>query len=109
MRKKIIEKVRAKKELIINDKSAADANQVLSQAAVIGGFQSNAWLTYMRQFVDMDGDHDDQLMRLCATDGTAGNTGLSRARAYLVANGMCGEGTRTRFDENVDTIDDLLP
>lgn len=109
MRKKIIEKVRVKKDLIIKDKKAADENQVLSQAAIIGGIQSPAWRNYMLQFCDTEFEHDDQLMRLCATDGTDANLGLNRARAYLVANGMCGEGTRNRFDENVDTIDDQLP
>lgn len=109
MRKTIIEKVLERKAVLIADANAADANQLLSQAAIIGGIHSTAWKTYMEQFVDMDADHDDQLMRLLATDGTDTNPGLSRARAYLVANGMCGQGTRTQFEQNVDTIDAGLP
>ena len=109
MRKTIMERVVEKKAVLINDQIAADANQLLSQAAIIGGIHSVAWKTYMEQFIDKDADHDDQLMRLLATDGTDTNPGLSRARAYLVANGMCGQGTRTQFDQNVDTIDAGLP
>lgn len=109
MRKKIITKVLEMKEKLKNDPQAALENQKRSQAAIIGGMRSVAWKKYMEEFVDKDNQHADQLMRLLATDGTDTNEGLNRARAYLVANGMCGQGTRNLFDENVHTIDTNLP
>jgi len=105
--KKIIDLVVAKK-VEINQigkpgEDAALANQKLAIAAVTGGIKSPAWESYMSQFVS-NGDQE-QLMRLLATDGSDANQGLIDNRAYLVSNGVCGEGTRARFDENVRTLD----
>jgi hypothetical protein len=61
----------------------------------------------MEQFVSEN--DSEQLMRLLAEDGTSADQALIDNRAYLVANGVCGEGTRDRFDENVRTIDKDLP
>jgi hypothetical protein len=105
-KKKIINLVLAKKAEIA-DPEKARANQRLAIPAVTGGLGSTAWETYMRQFVS-DSD-PEQLGRLLATDGTAGDQDMIDARAYLVSNGVCGEGTRERFEENVRTIDRDLP
>jgi hypothetical protein len=108
MPKKIIDLVLEKKQEINTSVAAAAANQLLAQAAIIGGISSPAWETYMRQFVDVDGQgnlDDAQLSRLKATDGNA-SAALDRNRAYLVANGMCGQFTREHFEETVVTIDD---
>jgi hypothetical protein len=104
---KIIDLVMAKK-LEINKPdpagaAAAESNKQLAIAAVTGGIKSPAWETYMNQFVS-NGDQE-QLMRLLATDGSDANQGLIDNRAYLVSNGVCGQGTRARFDENVRTLD----
>jgi hypothetical protein len=101
---KIIDLVMAKK-LEINKPepdgpAAAERNKQLAIAAVTGGIKSQEWETYMNQFVS-NGDQE-QLMRLLATDGS---DALIDKRAYLVSNGVCGEGTRARFDENVRTLD----
>lgn len=104
---KIIDLVMAKK-LEINQPGepgaiAAAENKRLAIAAVTGGIKSGAWETYMRQFIS--NDDQDQLMRLLANDNS---DHLIENRAYLVSNGVCGEGTRLRFDENVKTIDQGL-
>ena len=111
MAKKIIDLVLEKKQKMKDSVDEAKANQVRSQAAIIGGLESVAWRNYMLHFVDPEGSDEEQekqIMRLTATDGTEANDGLSRARAYLVANGMCGEGTRDLFESNVDGIDNGL-
>ena len=102
---KIIDKVLAKKALLNTPgptgTAAAADNTRRAIAAVTGGIKSTAWETYMQQFAD----NQDQLDRLMAVDGTEDDQALIDNRAYLVSNGVCGEGTRTRFDENVMTID----
>jgi hypothetical protein len=108
-RKTIIQIVRDKKPRL-KDPTVAQKNETLSQAAVIGGMRSVAWRRYMEQFIDTDfPENDDQLMRLLGTDGTDTDPGLNRARAYLVANGTCGQGTQNGFDANVEGIDAGLP
>jgi len=109
MAKKIIDKVIEKRDKIkMGDAQAATTNQELSIAAVLGGIKSKPWKTYMLQFVD-DSDpvaSASQLMRLLATDGTAGDKAFDKRRAYLVANGTCGEGTGQNLANEVLTIDD---
>lgn len=105
--KKIIDLVTAKKEALNQPgkpgSDAAAANKLLAVAAVTGGIKSAAWEKYMTQFVD--NSDQEQLMRLLATDGSDTDQGLIDSRAYLVSNGVCGEGTKLRFDENVKTLD----
>ena len=107
--KKIIDKVIEKRDQIKGGNAdAATKNQQKAIAAILGGIKSKGWKTYMMQFVD-DSDpvvSANQLMRLLATDGTAGNEAFDKRRAYLVANGTCGEGTGTNLANEVDTIDD---
>lgn len=100
---KIINMVLKKKTEINTDPAAALANKKLAIDAVTGGLGSPAWEMYMKQFVS--NDDADQLSRLLATDGTDNDQALIDCRAYLVSNGVCGEGTRQRFEENVKTID----
>ncbi len=110
--RKIIDLVVAKKNEINQPGDlgtiAAAKNKRLAIAAVTGGIKSDDWTKYMEQFVS-NGD-EEQLMRLRATDGTdtPDHQSLIDNRAYLVSNGVCGEGTRERFDENVKTIDQDL-
>lgn len=104
---KIINLVRDKKEQIKKNPDEAAANQRLAIAAVTGGVGSEAWKTYMRQFVS--NNDPEQLRRLFAEDNTAEDQALIDNRAYLVANGVCGEGTKDLFDQNVKTIDRTLP
>jgi hypothetical protein len=109
---KIINLVLKKKEEINQPgepgSAAAAANKRKAIAAVTGGIKSPAWEAYMRQFVSEN--DEEQLMRLLGTDGTdtSASQNLIDNRAYLVSNGVCGEGTRERFDENVKTIDQGL-
>lgn len=104
---KIIEHVlRRKKEIQVE--SVARENQTLAEQAVLGGIASNAWRTYMEQFCDTDQNgvvNEQQLMRLLGTDGSPN---LDRNRAYLVANGMCGDFSKAHFEINVQSIDDGL-
>jgi hypothetical protein len=100
---KIINLVLKKKEEINSSAEAANKNKDLAIAAIIGGIRSQAWKTYMQQFVS--NDDPDQLALLTTNDG---NQNLNIARAYLVANAICGEGTREHFDENVKSIDGVL-
>ena len=104
---KIIDRVIAMKDAINQPGDAgikaAKDNTVLAIAAVTGGIKSTDWETYMKQFVS--NDDPEQLSRLLATDGTDKTQALIDNRAYLVSNGVCGQGTKARFDENVRTID----
>lgn len=107
MTKKIIDKVLEKKAALTDSTVAAD-NKKKAIAAVTGGFKSPAWRIYMEQFVDRD-EHEQlntqQLMRLLATDNTDTVDALIVCRAYMVGNGVCGEGTKDHFDELVRSID----
>lgn len=108
MAKKIIEIVRDKKEQIQVNAGEATDNRDKSVAAVLGGINSKAWKTYMEQYVDKSDPvaSKNQLMRLLGTDGTAGIEAFDKKRAYLAANGTCGQGTGKNLDNEVDTIDD---
>jgi hypothetical protein len=108
---KIIEKVQLKKaqlkaEVEMSKRNGSEPVQTLANrdkavAAIQAGIRSKAWKTYMEQFADTP----EQLMRLTGTDGTLENATLSIRRAYLVGNAVCGSGTPTNLDQEVDTID----
>lgn len=116
MAKKIID--------IVNDTEAAltgaedfEASEKLSRLAVDaidGGIKSEAWKTYMLQFVEKDAGGNPvnpaQLARLLAEDGTADNPKISRKRAYLVGNAVCGSGSPFTggLQRRVESIDNGL-
>lgn len=105
---KIIDKVLEMKAAILADGGSGEVaadNRRKAVAAVTGGITSTAWRTYMSQFVTTS----EQLNRLLGTDGTDDNPVMIEKRAYLVGNGVCGEGTGPTFGELVDTIDRDLP
>jgi hypothetical protein len=103
---KIIDHILVKKEKL-KEEAEARANQEKAQAAIIGGMQSNAWREYMLQFCTEDNGqvNDVQLRRLTGKDNSPEK---ARNRAYLVANGMCGDFTKEHFEENVKSIDEGL-
>lgn len=105
---KIIDHVLERKEQIVADIKEAEANQLLAQAAVLGGIQSKAWRTYMEQFCDkgVNGVDEAQIARLTVVD--AANAPFNKNRAYMVSNGMCGDFSKDHFEENVASIDDGL-
>jgi hypothetical protein len=113
-RKKIIDHVLVMKAAINQPGAAglaaAKANSDLAIKAVTGGIKHPDWRTYMEQYCRGDDGQVDQeqLDRLLAVDGTDQNQALIDNRAYLVSNGVCGQGTRARFEENVVTIDQGL-
>ena len=111
-RKKIIDNVETMRKAITQPGDlgvkAAKANTEKAIAAITGGIKSTAWRTYMEQFVSRgaDGQLDqEQLDRLLAVDGTDKIQARIDNRAYLVSNGVCGQGTADRFLLNVSTID----
>jgi hypothetical protein len=110
---KIIEKVIAKRDAMMQDASLCGQNATLAIAALNGGIQSDAWRSYMMQFVEQDPPgtpvEPAQLQRLLATDGTLGDPTLDMRRAYLVGNAICGAGTPDDFDYGVNSIDQTLP
>ena len=89
--------------LAVNDEKFGLRPGQMPHAAVTGGLGSAAWEKYMRQFVS--NDDPEQLSRLLATDDTAKDSEMIERRAYLVSNGVCGEGTRDRFDDDVKSLD----
>lgn len=99
---KIIEKVRARKVVFLNDPTEANNNAELAAQAIQGGISSTAWENYMQQYKETD----EQLARLLGTDGTRDHPVLRVRRAYLVANAICGAGTTDDLDRRVETIDD---
>jgi len=102
---KIIDNVLRRKAEILASVQVAQDNQLLAEAAVLGGIQSKAWRIYMEQFCDKDqnGVNEDQIARLTATD--AANGLFNKNRAYMVSNGMCGDFSKDHFEENVASID----
>jgi len=64
--------------------------------AITGGVAD--WVAYMELFKT----NDAELARLIPTDGTSGGPRV-QARAYLVANGVCGMGTTVHLADNVTT------
>ncbi|MDT4894956.1 MAG: hypothetical protein QOH25_33 [Acidobacteriota bacterium] len=118
MAKKIITLVREKMERMQKPtdegRKEANDNAILAIAAVLGGIKSEAWRTYMLQFVDKDaaGTEIDprQLRRLLATDDTVDNFEQDVHRVYLVSNGPCGANSPDGrgFDLFVESIDEGL-
>ena len=99
-------------QILADDGTLGKQNQQLAIAAIVGGLGSPAWETYMAQYVDRDdqGLPDDprQLMRLMGTDDTAGNQQMQEARAYLVANAVCAQGTGEGLTRTITNIDEGL-
>jgi hypothetical protein len=95
-RKKIIDLVTERKDAINKDPEEAEENARLAIDAVTGGRSSDAWRTYMLQFVERDPNAPDQplnpahLARLLGQDDTADNYDMNRRRAYLLGNAICG-------------------
>ncbi len=97
----IMKKVLEKKLENQQDHDKANLNREKAVAAIQAGIRSKAWKKYMSQFAETP----LELMRLMGTDGTLGDETLDIKRAYLVANAVCGSGTTTDLDREVDTID----
>jgi hypothetical protein len=68
-----------------------------SKQAILHGRPSEAWTSYMSLF----STSDEELARLIPTDGTDSDPVMEKARAYLVANGICSMGTGTNLPNNV--------
>jgi hypothetical protein len=85
--------------------------------AVSKGQTSTQWETYMKLFVDNEGDLNNpdslsskQLARLTGKDGTDNDPDLNETRAYLAADGTCTTDTSINFGRNAGTtLDDGLP
>jgi hypothetical protein len=111
---RIIDIVRARRNVIEADTAEADRTGALAIAALNAGIHTQdgtptaEWQAYMEHFEGLDAD---QLKRLLATDGTKGDGNLDRKRAYLVANGICGSNSPNTgmLAVRVNTIDDGLP
>ena len=75
-----------------------------SQAAIFGGRVSEEWRAYMSLFV---GDNPENIDRLVPPKGAPDpDPGREKARAYLVRNGMCSEGTTPTILHTVEnTLD----
>jgi hypothetical protein len=114
MTKKIIEMVREKKTVMMENPIEAERNAGLAVDAILGGITSPEWRTYMLRFVEKDAEgvplDPRQLKRLLATDDTVGNADRNRNRAYLAANGPCGAASPggLGFDFTVESIDQGL-
>lgn len=107
---KIFERVEAKKKQVKVDANAGKDNAGKAIAAILGGAESPEWETYMKQFIDVDGNgvptNPAQLRRLLGQDNKATDAAMRERRAYLVANAVCGQGTGDGLTNKVDTIDD---
>lgn len=91
MPKRIIDKVREKRDEIEADGIQAEANAKLAIAALLAGIGSPEWSTYMSQFVE-DPESSlgvQQLGRLLAPANELDDD-LNRRRAYMVSNAICG-------------------
>ena len=110
---KIIDLVRKKKAEIEEKPEVAEQNAMLAVAGITGGIASDAWRKYMEQFVDTGTPLEPkQIARLLAKDDTAGDQELSRKRAYMLSNAVCGPEspmTTGEFDYDIETIDHTLP
>ncbi len=110
----IIDNVNRRSAEVAANAGVGEENQELAIAAILGGIESPAWETYMRQYIDNPAPANDpdlptrQLMRLLGTDGTGNNVEMRKRRAYLVANAICAQGTGTGLPQNVNTIDNGL-
>jgi hypothetical protein len=72
-----------------------------SQAAIFGGRNSDEWRAYMNLFVGNDPDNIDRLVPPAAAPDP--EPGREKARAYLVRNGMCSEGTTPTILHTIET------
>jgi hypothetical protein len=90
-----------------NDPAPLIENANLAIAAIHEGVNSQAWETYMKQFVH--NDNPDQLARLMATDGTVDDPAFRMHRAYLLGNAVCATTTDTGLHVTVNTIDGNIP
>src|ERR1044072_5036538 len=116
MPKTIIELVRETQQVLAVYPALAEENAARAVSAIIQGRSSEAYRTYMLQFVEKDGDGnptlplgDSQLTHLLADNEPTGDGQMNRRRAYMMANGVCGGGSPDnggRFDFTVETIDD---
>jgi len=68
----------------------------LSTAAILQGNGSQAWIDYMNLFATTEQELDHLIPRDATTTDD-----LQKARAYLVANGMCSVGTTRQLLNNV--------
>ena len=80
----------------IQDTPIATEVRTKSTAAILEGNQSEAWVSYMELFAQSP----QELDHLVPRDKTT-STDLQKARAYLVANGMCSLGTTRTLLNNV--------
>jgi len=97
----IWENIEKKIDEQVNDKAGRVTSELREQslAAILGGLGSDAWETYMKNFVDAD--NPKQLARLQGKDETAGDPYMQKEIAYLVANASCGSITRTKLDQGL--------
>ena len=104
----ISDNIQAKAEAIDDERIAnpegpfpiADEVQQKATKAILGGTLD--WVSYVKLFAT----NPDELARLIPTDGTTDGV-RQQARAYLAANGMCGETTTGRLKDNVTAKLDL--
>ena len=87
-------------EVVEEDKPFTREVQDKAVAGILNGINSEHGETYMKLFADLP-SKPQQLERLMGRDGTGGNPGMQRARAYLFANGPCGTGTVLNFENGV--------
>ena len=96
VRKRIIYLVTERKNEIDQNPEEAEKNARLAVEAITEGRGSEAWRTYMLQFVETDPAAPDQplnpahLARLLGEDNTANDFDMNRRRAYLLGNAICG-------------------
>jgi hypothetical protein len=88
---KIIDKIRAWRDVQYTSPDEAKRLQDESVAAVIGGIESDAWKKFMKNFHS----NTQQLQRLCGEDDfrTSHDYGET-ILAYVASGGECGGGTR---------------
>jgi hypothetical protein len=105
---RIIDIVRARRDVIKTDDGEAKKTGDLGVAAILSGIGTPEWEAYMRHFPGLT---DVQINRLLAEDNTAGDPEMDKKRAYMPANGMCGMNSPNtgNLDFKVNTIDAGLP
>jgi hypothetical protein len=98
----ILENINKKIAEAVADKTGQVSDQLQDEAiaAILGGLDSDAWTTYMKNFVDAD--RPEQLLRLRAKDSAGNDPYMRKAIAYLVANATCGIFTRLRLVERLE-------
>lgn len=110
MATKIIDMVYAKKALLMGDTTEAGKNGMLAIAAIKAGMGSQAWRTYVMQFVEQSSPgvpvDQRQLDRLMGDDETKFDAEMDRKRAYVAGNAPCMDTTPTTFDFGILSIDE---